>query len=148
MLKESITSLPTEKPQQAQAKTRLKRRLQRFTVYALLVLGAVVFILPFMWMVTTSLKPSQEVFTFPPEFFPTTFQWQNYVDGWTVLPFNTFLLNSVIITASGILGNLTSCSLAAYAFARMRARGKNILFVLMLGTMMIPNEITIIPTFI
>ncbi len=123
-------------------------RLNRFVVYVLLILGAVIFILPFMWMLSTSLKPSQEVFTFPPQFLPSSFQWQNYIDGWTVLPFWRFLFNTVIVTGAAVLGNLVSCTLPAYAFARLRARGRNVWFILMLATMMIPSEITLVPTFI
>src|SRR5581483_3546152 len=132
----------------ASRKARTGHYLHRLLVYTLLVLGGIVFILPFLWMLTTSLKTSQQVFTFPPQFLPTSFVWRNYVDGWTVLPFARFLLNTMIITTSNVLGNLISCSLAAYGFARLRARGRNFFFILMLGTLMIPNEITLIPTFI
>lgn len=117
-------------------------------VYALLLGLSVLFMLPFMWMISTSLKPAQQVFTFPPEFFPTAFQWRNYVDGWTLLPFTTFLRNSLVVTLSNVVGNLISCSLVAYGFARLRARGSNLLFLLLLGTLMIPREVTIVPTFI
>jgi ABC-type glycerol-3-phosphate transport system permease component len=117
-------------------------------VYGLLIVLSIIFILPFMWMVSTSLKQSQDVFTFPPQFLPTSFEWRNYIDGWTRLPFNTFLLNSLIITSANVVGNLTSCSLVAYAFARLRARGRDVLFLLVLATLMIPREVTIVPTFI
>jgi multiple sugar transport system permease protein len=72
---------------------RNQRLAQRVMVYALLLALSVVFILPFLWMVSTSLKQSEDVFTYPPSFFPTTFLWQNYPRGWTILPFNTFLIN-------------------------------------------------------
>jgi ABC-type glycerol-3-phosphate transport system permease component len=127
---------------------RARHALHRILVYALLIGGSIIFILPFMWMLTTSLKPSQEVFTVPLQFLPTRFEWQNYVRGWTILPFTTFLINSLIVTCSNVVGNIFSCALAAYGFARLRARGRNLLFVLMLGTLMIPNEVTIVPTFI
>lgn len=117
-------------------------------MYALLITCAVVFILPFYWMVITSLKPSQDVFTSPPSFFPSVVNWRNYVYGWTAFPFTRFLLNSVLVTALAVIGNLISCALAAYGFARLRARGRSVLFALMLATMMIPQEVTIVPTFI
>jgi ABC-type glycerol-3-phosphate transport system permease component len=117
-------------------------------VYGLLIAGAIVFIIPFMWMISTSLKPAEEVFTFPPQFLPTFFVWQNYVDGWTVLPFNTFLINSLIVTCANVVGNLISCSIVAFGFARLRARASNLLFIMVLGTLMIPREVTIVPTFI
>lgn len=122
--------------------------LHKVLVYGLLLAGSIIFILPFMWMVSTSLKPSNEVFSFPPQFLPSFFVWRNYVDGWFILPFNTFLINSLIVTISNVVGNLLSCSIVAFAFARLRARGREFLFVLVLATLMIPREVTIVPTFI
>jgi ABC-type glycerol-3-phosphate transport system permease component len=127
---------------------RLPQLLHKILVYALLIVGAIIFMLPFMWMLTTSLKPAKEVFTFPPQFLPTTFEWHNYVDGWLALPFTTFLINTSIITVANVVGNLISCTLPAYAFARLQARGRNFMFVLMLATMMIPAEVTLVPTFL
>jgi ABC-type glycerol-3-phosphate transport system permease component len=101
-----------------------------------------------VWMLSTSLKPSEEAFTYPPQFLPSFFVWQNYVDGWTVLPFNTFLTNSLIVTCANVVGNLISCSIVAFGFARLRARASNLLFIMVLGTLMIPREVTIVPTFI
>lgn len=132
----------------AKARARTLRMLNKALVYALLLAGSVVFMLPFMWMLSTSLKPSNEVFTFPPQFLPNRFVWQNYVAGWTVLPFNTFLRNSVIVTLANVAGNLISCSIVAFGFARLRARGREFLFLLVLATLMIPREVTIVPTFI
>lgn len=125
-----------------------KVRLWRTSIYAMLLLGTAAFLLPFLWMVSTALKQSDEVFTFPPTILPSSPQWHNFVDGWTVLPFNTFLLNTLIITVLAVVGNMVSCILPAYAFARMEARGKKIAFALMLATMMIPFEVTLVPTFI
>ncbi|HZR40027.1 MAG TPA: carbohydrate ABC transporter permease [Ktedonobacteraceae bacterium] len=127
---------------------RMAYVLHKIMVYALLILGSVLFILPFMWMLTTALKPSNEVFAFPPQFFPTTFLWQNFVLGWTVLPFTQYLINTLIITTAAVIGNMISCALPAYAFARLRARGRGIFLILMLATMMIPSEITLVPTFV
>jgi ABC-type glycerol-3-phosphate transport system permease component len=127
---------------------RWRRALQLLFVYALLIVLSVAFLLPFLWMVSTSLKLQNEVFTYPPSFFPTRFHWHNYVDGWRVLPFTTFLKNSLIVTCANVIGNLISCSLVAYGFARLRARGKNFLFILMLATIMIPREVTIVPRFL
>lgn len=84
------------------------------------------FVLPFLWMVSTALKDSREVFTFPPTFLPKSLQWHNFVDGWTVLPFGRFLLNTIFITVLAVAGNMVSCILPAYAFARLEARGKKV----------------------
>jgi ABC-type glycerol-3-phosphate transport system permease component len=117
-------------------------------IYAALIIFSLMFVSPFLWMLSTSLKPSQEVLVFPPRLFPSSLQWQNYIDGWTQLPFTRFLTNTILVTAAAIVGNLVSCTLPAYAFARLRARGSRFLFLLVLATMMIPIEVTIVPTFI
>src|SRR5919199_7000675 len=127
---------------------RTARLLHQILVYALLIGLGIVFILPFMWMISTSLKQSRDVFTFPPRFLPTSFEWRNYVTGWTRMPFTTFLQNSLIVTGANVAGNLLSCSLVAYGFARLRARGRDLLFLLLLATMMIPYEVTMVPRFI
>lgn len=124
-----------------------RRVPQRVLVYMLLIGLAIIFALPFLWMLSTSLKPQNEVFTFPPTFIPSSFQWENYRNGWNILDFNTFLKNSLIVTTANVVGNLVSCTLVAYAFARLRGRGKNALFVLLLATLMIPREVTIVPRF-
>src|SRR5690349_19922168 len=124
--------------EQAKLRKRTIWLIGKLLIYGLLIAGAIVFIIPFMWMISTSLKPAEEVFTFPPLFLPTFFVWQNYVDGWTVLPFNTFLINSLIVTCANVVGNLISCSIVAFGFARLRARASNLLFIMVLGTLMIP----------
>jgi multiple sugar transport system permease protein len=127
---------------------RAQRLLQKVITYALLVTLSIVFLLPFGWMVSTSLKESQDVFTYPPSFLPSSFVWQNYPAGWNILPFNTFLINSLIVTTANVVGNLLSCSLVAFGFARLRARGRDVLFLLLLATLMIPREVTIVPRFL
>ena len=124
------------------------RRASHIILYIILIAGSIVFILPLIWMISTSLKPNEEVFSYPPTFIPSQFMWQNYVIGWTQLPFNTFLRNSIIICANNVIGNLISCTMAAYAFARLRSRFSNVLFLLVLGTMMLPAEVTWVPQFI
>lgn len=125
-----------------------QRAVRGAIAYAFLLVGSFCFLLPLLWMFSTSLKPDDEVFAFPPRFLPTSWDWNNYVLGWTALPFNTYLINTIIVTTSNVLGNLISCSLPAYAFARLRARGSNLLFMLVLATMMVPFQVTMIPTFI
>ncbi|MEO3868683.1 carbohydrate ABC transporter permease [Nonomuraea sp. B12E4] len=125
------------------------RKIRRTGAYLLLIVATAVFVLPFLWMVTTSLKSDAENLAFPPQFLPDSFHFENYVKGWSgSLPFNSFLLNSVLITALSMLGNLISCVLPAYAFARLRARASGVMFALMLATMMIPREITLVPKYI
>lgn len=130
------------------ASTNSKVRRWRVMIYFMLVLGTVAFVLPFLWMISTALKDSREVFTFPPTFLPSSPQWHNFIDGWTVLPFSRFLFNTIVITTLAVLGNMVSCILPAYAFARLEGRGKRVAFALMLTTMMIPVEVTLVPTFV
>jgi ABC-type glycerol-3-phosphate transport system permease component len=142
------SALAPAQPREGFSGLRMQRRLHRIVVYALLLGLSWIFILPFIWMISTSLKQSQDVFTFPPRFLPTSFEWRNYVRGWTIMPFNTFLVNSLVVTIANVVGNLISCSIVAYGFARLRARGRDFLFLLVLATLMIPREVTIVPTFI
>jgi multiple sugar transport system permease protein len=127
---------------------RARRIVKLVLIYTLLIGLSIPFLLPFGWMIATSLKKSEDVFTYPPSFFPNSFEWRNYISGWTVLPFNTFLKNSLIVTIANVIGNLISCSLVAYGFARLRGRGRDFLFLLLLATLMIPREVTIVPRFL
>jgi ABC-type glycerol-3-phosphate transport system permease component len=131
-----------------------QRRITRRTIYyiimyALILPGATFFILPFIWILSTSLKEPQQIFIFPPQWIPNPARWQNFSEGWTkYLPFTTFLFNSLKISINAVIGNLVSCALPAFAFARLRARGKNLLFAAVLATMVLPLEVTIVPQYI
>jgi len=132
----------------------IKRRsthdlLGKIFSYAIIIPGALIFITPLLWMLSTSLKVPKEIFVYPPQWLPADPQWNNFPDGWSAyLPFNLFLRNSLIITLNNVVGNLFSCCLAAYGFARLRAPGKNFLFGLVLATMLLPQEVTIVPTYV
>lgn len=118
-------------------------------IYLLLLPGALLFILPLIWMLSTSLKEPRQIFVYPPQWIPNPVLWSNFWEGWNAyLPFSLFLRNSLIITINNIIGNLISCCLAAYAFARLRAPGKNIFFMLVLATMLLPQEVTVIPQYV
>jgi ABC-type glycerol-3-phosphate transport system permease component len=118
-------------------------------VYGLLIGGSIIFVIPLIWMVSTSLRPEYEVYTYPPKILPNYFIWRNYPDGWTrLLPFTRFLVNTVTIAVGNVIGNLVSCSLPAFGFARLRARGRDFFFGLLLSTMMLPPIVTMIPQFI
>ncbi|MBC7320426.1 carbohydrate ABC transporter permease [bacterium] len=116
--------------------------------YILLTLGAIVFGLPFFWMLSTSLKPIEDVFLIPIKWIPNPIKWNNYVEALTAVPFGRYFINSTKITLLSIIGHLISCTLAAYGFARIPFKGRDILFFLLLGTMMLPSQVTIIPLFI
>ncbi|MGF6823100.1 multiple sugar transport system permease protein [Microbacterium sp. ZKA21] len=114
-----------------------------------LVILCIVMVYPLIWLVASSLKPNDEIFR-DLSIFTTRLTTENYVNGWNDLqhPFGLFLLNSAIIAFGAILGNLLSCSMAAYAFARMRFRFRNLAFALMLGSIMLPFQVLLVPQFI
>ena len=130
-----------------QSSPRMKR-VDHAPVYALLAAIAVVFLLPLFWMVTSALKPNYQVLAFPPVWIPNPPQWQNFHDALTYLPFGRFALNTLIISLAVILGNLVSCTVVAYAFARLQAPGKNFLFLVLLATMMLPYPVTMVPLYV
>jgi len=116
--------------------------------YGLLTLGAVLFLLPIFWMVSSALKPDYEIFANPPTWWPAQPRWQNFSEALTALPFVRFALNSLIIAASTIVGHILSCSIVAYGFARLRAPGKGFFFLLLMSTLMLPYPVTMVPLFI
>ena len=129
-------------------KQSLTQRLAKFATYAVLIFGAAFILLPFIWMISTSLKPDKEVLMMPPKWIPTVLQWKNYVDAFKAVPFFTYLKNSVIVTVLITTCELITTILAAFAFARLEFKGKNLLFMLLVATMMVPGEILIIPNFV
>jgi len=130
---------------------RSRRRadaLKLVAVYTILGAGAIVVVLPFAWMLSTSLKDEASVFVFPPEWIPRPVHLENYAQALTVLPFALFFRNTLITTLTPIAGALLSCSVVAYSFARLRWPGRDVLFLVVLATMMLPEQVTMIPQFI
>jgi len=125
-----------------------RRVLKPTLLHVLLVVGGVTMILPFLWMVSTSLKPEAEIFRFPPVWLPRRWEWGNYREAMAAAPFGRYFINTVIYALGVTVSNLVFCSMAAYAFARLRFRGRDVLFILVLGTMMIPGQVTMVPVFI
>ena len=117
-------------------------------LYATLIFGAVIMSFPFYWMVTTALKGLAESVAIPPTMLPKQWLWSNFVEAWKAAPFPRYFLNTIIMATGSTIGTLITGVLAAYAFARMRFFGKNIIFMLFLATMMIPFEVTLIPDFL
>jgi len=130
------------------ASRRRQRTAKMFFVYLLLLSGAVAVTIPFVWMVSTSLKNLGQVFLFPPQWIPRPFVWRNYYDALTVVPYLRFFMNTVIVTGISIVGIMLSSSLAAYSFSRLRWRGRDAIFLIVLATMMLPTQVTLIPQFI
>lgn len=115
---------------------------------AVLLVGSAVFLTPLGWMVLTSLKPTEQIFLFPPEFIPKPVEWDNYAEAWSQGEFWTYTQNSTLVAALNIAGNIFGSSLPAFAFARLRFVGRRVLFLIMLSTMMVPIWVTIVPTFL
>ena len=127
---------------------RLQQRVTHLLSHLILLSGAVVMVLPFVWMLSTSFKAPGKTFVYPPEWIPDPFVWQNYPDMWTALPFDKFFINSVKIATLTTIGQLITCSMAAFAFSVLIFRGRDLLFLLLIATLMIPYQVTLIPTFI
>lgn len=128
-------------------------RLWRALIWTLLLVGACVMLLPFLWLVTSSLKTELEVFQYPPKWIPNPPQFQNYIDAWTTKPlrhpgFGIYLKNTFFIVILNEIAILGSTSLCAYALARIDFPGKNFWFGVVLSTMMLPGVVLMIPTFV
>ena len=113
-----------------------------------LILGSSLMLLPFLWMVSTSLKLPREIFTFPPTWIPSEFAWSNYTKALTAMPFGRFYLNSLAVAIAVTLLTILTSALAAFAFARLRFRGRDTLFLIYLATLMIPFTVLLIPNFV
>lgn len=109
---------------------------------------AILFLFPFLWMASSSLKTPQELVHIPPTLFPKKWAWVNYVDSWKSQPFLIYFKNSLLITALNVVGRVISCSLVAFGFARIRFPGRDALFVVLLATMMLPRQVTLIPQYL
>ena len=120
----------------------------RLIAFLILAAGAVTMLVPFFWMLSTSLKDPGEIFVYPPRWIPSVIRWENYQEAMTVLPFAQWYFNTAYITITGTIGQLLSASLVGYAFARLRAPGRDVLFIALISTMLLPDQVTMIPVFL
>jgi multiple sugar transport system permease protein len=127
---------------------RMRANVGKIIIYVVVTAGAIIFLIPFFWMLSSSLKPPHQIFAEPPIWIPDPIVWRNYTDAWTALPFTRFLTNTIFITMLGMFGNIFMSALVAYGFARFRFPGRDALFMLLLSTMMLPYVVTLIPTFV
>ena len=118
---------------------------KKIILYTLLVLIAIVNVFPFYWMLSISLQPLKAVYAYPPQFYPKHPTLDNYRQIFVKYNFFRFTINSLFIATIAALGQLFTCSIAGFAFARMKFRGKELLFGLILATIMVPLEVVIIP---
>ncbi len=146
-----MTAIVKPSPPPAPRRRRRLHQARRLILVTLLIVGGILMMLPFFWMVLTSLKTRAEVFGAPPLSLPTGPHFENYAHMWSALPdvtFGTFFLNSMKLATLNTVGELISCSMAAYAFAALKFRGKGPLFAIILATLIIPFQVVLIPNFI
>ena len=127
--------------------------MRLIVIYALLILSAFLFLLPFYWMLNTALKPSNQVFTLPPTWIPKPVMWSNFLTAFTMQyetdpPVYNYALNTLIVSVNGVVSTIFSSALVAYAFARLEFPGKNVIFLGILSTLMIPFAVVMVPQFI
>ena len=116
--------------------------------HAFLLLVTAGFAIPFVWLLLTSLKPSDQIFEFPPSWLPREFKWSNYTEAMAFIPLWQYAKNTLFVSLSGTLATVVSCTLVAYGFSVVRWRGSNVFFLIMLATVMLPSQVTTIPTFL
>jgi len=125
-----------------------RQRAYRLMLYVLLFAGCAIMLLPFFWMLTTSFKTEAEALRIPPQWIPVSFRWQNYVEAWNAAPFGWYFFNSFFMAITTTIGEVFTTILAAYAFAKMSFFGKGPLFAILLGTMMIPGQMLLLPNYV
>ncbi|MGQ9555579.1 MAG: carbohydrate ABC transporter permease [Anaerolineae bacterium] len=126
----------------------LRYFLGRAALYAIICLGAVVFAMPFLWMLSTAVTPKEWLGAVPKKWIPPRLEWMNYIQPWTYFDFAKFYRNTIFITVMNVIGVLVSASLVAFGFARIRFWGRNVIFLATLATMMLPGQVTLIPQYL
>lgn len=128
---------------------RPRARMQlKWVPIAIMTLGGMVIMVPFFWMISTSLKAQGNLYLYPPQWIPNPIQWANFQEVWDAVPFAIFIKNTAVIVILVMIGTLLSCSFSAYGFARLRAPGRDVIFMVVLATMMLPTAVTLVPTYI
>jgi ABC-type glycerol-3-phosphate transport system permease component len=141
-------AVSTALPRVAEASRRRPWSPASVIVFAVLVVLALIFEFPIYWTVSSSLKSVPEILNFPPVFIPSPPQWQNYVRVFTKEPFALWIFNTLFVVVLATLGAVLSSSVVAYSFARFRYRGRDVIFLITLATLMLPAQVTLIPQFI
>ena len=129
-------------------KVKSGRNIRGLILHLLLMLLCTLMLLPFCWVISTSLRLPGESFKVPPSFFPTDFYYQNYLDVFSKFPFARFMMNSILVAVTTVILNLLVTTMAGYAFARIPFKGRNTVFMILLAGMMIPAQATMIPVYV
>ena len=125
----------------------LPHLLSRLLLHLALLTVGIIFLLPFAWSISTSLKPMQDLFRVTPNLIPSEVRWQNYGDVLNTVPFLRFYANTIIVTVARVVGQVFLASLAAFAFSRLRFPGRDVLFFTLLAGLMVPDQVLIIPKY-
>lgn len=125
----------------------MSARISRSIGYIALAIGSVISLIPFLWMLTSSFKDAAFIFKDPPQLWPDPWLWSNYAKAFEKMPFALYTWNTVKVTGICVFGQALSCAVVAYGFARLRFPGRNVLFIVLLSTMMLPMQVTMIPVF-
>ncbi|MFN8594009.1 MAG: carbohydrate ABC transporter permease [Thermomicrobiales bacterium] len=120
----------------------------RIFLYALLLVGGAFMLMPFVWMLSSALKDQGAIFAYPPSLFPAEARWGNFREILDIVPFGRYFGNSTLITVLSVIGQLLSCSMAAFAWARIPFAGSGILFMTLMAALIIPPQVTLVPLFI
>ena len=139
----AVASAPTSTTRfkmQSSAQYAFRRRLWRFLIWLLLVLGALTMILPFLWMISSSLKDQMSVFMYPPQWIPNPPHFDNYIEVFVVKPFHIYFRNTLYIVIMNEIAILWASSFCAYGFSRLEFPGRNLWFSIVIGTMMLPRR--------
>ncbi len=144
----TITQRDTEVVTRAKTEWRSSKWSRRIFAHLTLLVGSVFFVVPLLFMLSTSLKALRQIAQFPPQLIPNPVIWLNYPDVFLYAPMHRYFFNTMIIVIPSIIGAVVTSSLAAYAFARLRAPGRDLIFMVVLSTMMLPAIVTMIPTYI
>jgi multiple sugar transport system permease protein len=147
-----MTERAMERTSSAEISIKTRRRLRRgfraSTAHVVLFVSGLSFLLPFAWMIVTSLKPATQIFIWPPTWIPRPVVWQNYAEAVTAIPFFRYLANTLYISLFNVVGILISCPLVAYGLSRIEWPGRDFLFMVVLASMMLPYAVLMIPTFL
>ena len=132
-----------------QNRTKPRRSISTYVGFIILLVFSLITLVPFLWMLSTSLKPSlKDVYVFPPQWIPSPLAWSNYLAAWRSVPFGRFMINSAITSLVPVVLQVVNGCLSAYVFSRIEFKGRNFLFMLFLAVLMVPTQVTIIPNYI
>lgn len=128
--------------------SNLTELISRILLYFAVILGGIIFATPFYWMIRTALMPTWQIYVFPPEWIPAEFHWENFKTPFAVFPFGKWFINSAIIAGASAIGTALSSAMVGFSFARLRFPLRDTLFVVVLATMIMPEHVRLVPTYL